>query len=89
MASLTLDAEEIDTAFAVDCARLLALVNADAGARDNARNHGGMGFAEELPPSRFVKRTFLFDKLPGGKRAAQDRVLNVPRAIEQGEMRAA
>ena len=89
MAALTLDAGEADSAFAVDCARLVALTNAGASAQDNVQNHGGMGFTEKLPPSRFVKRAFLFDKLLGGKRAAQDRILSVPRAIVQGEMRAA
>jgi alkylation response protein AidB-like acyl-CoA dehydrogenase len=78
-----------DARFQIDAARISAVTSALVSAQDNIQNHGGMGFTEELPPHRFAKRAFLLDQLFGGRRSALDRVLAVPSAVVQGEMRAA
>lgn len=87
MAALSLQEGYEEAAFQVDTARLTAVNGAIASAHDNVQNHGGMGFTEELPPHRFVKRAFLLDQLLGGKRATIDRLLATPRAVVQGELR--
>ncbi|MBV9842137.1 MAG: acyl-CoA dehydrogenase family protein [Sphingomonadaceae bacterium] len=89
MAALCHDADAADARFQIDAARITAVGGALAGAQDNVQNHGGMGFTEELPPHRFVKRAFLLDQLLGGRRATLDRILAVPRAVVHGDMRAA